>query len=61
MKLSEFEMLTYKELNNMDVDTLRRLASEQGKKLNKRVSNIRSNKEVSHIAVNEVKIGRAHV
>ena len=54
MKLSEFETLTYKELNNMDVDTLRRLASEQGKKLNKRVSNIRSNKEVSHIAVNEV-------
>lgn len=54
MKLSEFETLTYKELNNMNVDTLRSLASEQGKKLNKRVSNIRNNKEVSHIAVNEV-------
>lgn len=54
MKLSEFETLTYKELSSMDVDTLRSLASEQGKKLNKRVSNIRSNKEVSHIAVNEV-------
>ena len=54
MKLSEFETLTYKELNNMDVDTLRRLASEQGKKLNKRVSHIISNKKVSHIAVDEV-------
>lgn len=54
MKLSEFETLTYKELNNMDVDTLRRLASEQGKKLNKRVSRIISNKKVSHIAVDEV-------
>ena len=54
MKLSEFETLTYKELNSMDVDTLRQIASEQGKKLNKRVSNIRSNKKVSHIAVDEV-------
>ena len=54
MKLSEFETLTYKELNNMDVDTLRQIASEQGKKLNKRVSRIISNKKVSHIAVDEV-------
>lgn len=54
MTLSEFETLTYKDLNSMNVDTLRRIASEQGKKLNKRVSNIRYNKEVSHMAVNEV-------
>ena len=54
MKLSEFETLTYKELNNMDVDTLRQVASEQGKKLNKRISRIISNKKASHIAVDEV-------
>lgn len=54
MKLSEFETLTYKELNNMDVDALRQIASEQGKKLNKRISRIISNKKVSHIAVDEV-------
>lgn len=54
MKLSDFETLTYKELNNMDVGMLRRLASEQGKKLNKRVSNISGNKEASQIAVKEV-------
>lgn len=54
MKLSTFETLTYKELQSMDVDTLRKLASEQGKKLNKRVSNIMYNKDTSKIAVNDV-------
>lgn len=54
MKLSEFETLTYKELQAMDVDTLRKLVSDQGKKLNKRVSNIRYSSKTSKIAVNEV-------
>lgn len=54
MKLSTFETLTYKELQSMDVDSLRKLASEQGKKLNKRVSNIMYNKDTSKIAVNDV-------
>lgn len=53
MKLETFETLTYKELRDMSVADLRKLASEQGKKLNKRLSNLRGNKEASHIAYNE--------
>lgn len=54
MKLSEFNTLTYKELDAMDISQLRKLATEQGKKLNKRLSHLRGNKEASHIAYNEV-------
>lgn len=54
MKLSEFETLTYKELQAMDVNDLRKLVSDQGKKLNKRISNIRYNSKASKIAANEV-------
>lgn len=54
MKLSEFENLTYQQLNRMPVDQLKQLVSEQGKKLNKRVSRIRSSSQTSKTAVSEV-------
>lgn len=66
MKLEDFAKLTAKELGKMNVTQLRDLAKEQAKKLNKRLSNLRGNKEASHIAYNEAmqsggKFGVKHI
>lgn len=54
MNLSDFAKLTTKELSKMNVTQLRDLAKEQGKKLNKRLSNIRGNQDASKLAYNAV-------
>lgn len=54
MKLEEFTQLSVDELERLDVPTLKRLVSEQGKKLNKRISNIRYNPEAAKISVNKI-------
>lgn len=54
MKLEDFAKLTTKQLSKMSVGDLRDLAKEQGKKLNKRLSNIRGNEDASKLAYNAV-------
>lgn len=54
MKLEDFTKLTADELEQLDVPTLKKLVSEQGKKLNKRISDIRYNPEAAKISVNKI-------
>ena len=49
MTLEEFGELTVKDLKKLSIPELKSLVSDQGKKLNKRVSRLRSNK-VAHDA-----------
>lgn len=54
MKLSDFYTLTGDQLESMDVQSLKKLVSEQGQKLNKRISNIKGNPKANKGAVKSV-------
>lgn len=54
MKLAEFQNLTSEDLEKMDFKDLKHLVSEQGKKLNKRYENIKSDVRSFHGATKNV-------
>lgn len=56
MKLSDFYTLTGDQLESMDVQSLKKLVSEQGQKLNKRISNIKGNPKANKAAVKSVEV-----
>lgn len=56
MKLSEFHTLTSEQLESLDTPTLKKLVSEQGKKLNKRIKNINKNPDANKSAVTGVAV-----
>lgn len=51
MTLSDFYTLTTDQLESLDKQQLKKLVSEQGKKLNKRISNIKGNPKANKTAV----------
>lgn len=53
MTLDEFNNLTIKDLEVMSTDDIKKLVSEQGKKLNKRISRLSSSKEVVQEALDQ--------
>lgn len=56
MTLNEFAGLSYQDLKKLDTDTLKKLVSEKGKSLNKRIRRIEKNKsDLSQVSVKEVK------
>lgn len=56
MKLSEFHALTSEQLEALDTPALKKLVSEQGKKLNKRIKNINKNPDANKSAVTGVAV-----
>ena len=54
MTLEEFSNLSYADLKKLDTPTLKKLVSEKGKSLNKRIKRIEKDPEASQVSVDIV-------